>query len=76
MKVILMALVAAGIIGSTTVVAETPVTPAEEAKIKAALEAPAARLRKRTRTAPCSTKSMRRSARVESTTSSSIRIST
>jgi hypothetical protein len=39
MKVILMALVAAGIIGSTTVVAETPVTPAEEAKIKAALEA-------------------------------------
>jgi hypothetical protein len=39
MKVVLMALVAAGIIGSTTVVAETPVTPAEEAKIKAALEA-------------------------------------
>ena len=39
MKVTLMALAAVGIIGSTTVVAETPVTPAEEEKIKAALEA-------------------------------------
>ena len=39
MKVILMALAAAGIIGSTTTLAETPVTPAEEEKIKAALEA-------------------------------------
>jgi hypothetical protein len=39
MKVTLMALAAVGIIGSTTVVAETPVTPAEEEKIKATLEA-------------------------------------
>ena len=39
MKVTVMALAAAGILGSTTVVAETPVTPAEEEKIKAALEA-------------------------------------
>ena len=39
MKVILMALAATGFIGSTTaLVAETPVTPAEEEKIKAALE--------------------------------------
>jgi hypothetical protein len=39
MKVILMALAAVGIIGSTTaLLAETPVTPAEEEKIKAALE--------------------------------------
>ena len=39
MKLTMMALAAAGIIGSTTVVAETPLTPAEEEKIKAALEA-------------------------------------
>jgi hypothetical protein len=38
MKVMLMALAAVGIVGSTTaLLAETPVTPAEE-KIKAALE--------------------------------------
>ena len=40
MKFILMALAAAGIIGSTTApLADTPVTPTEEEKIKAALEA-------------------------------------
>ena len=40
MKFILIALAAAGIIGSTTaLLADTPVTPAEEEKIKAALEA-------------------------------------
>ena len=39
MKVILMALAIVGIIGSTTAFAETTVTPAEEEKIKAALEA-------------------------------------
>jgi hypothetical protein len=39
MKFFLMALAAAGIIGSTTTLAETPVTPAEEEKIRAALEA-------------------------------------
>jgi hypothetical protein len=39
MKFILMAFVAAGIIGSTSaLLADTPVTPAEEEKIKAALE--------------------------------------
>jgi hypothetical protein len=39
MKIMLMALAAVGIIGSTTaLLAETPVTPAEEEKIKAALE--------------------------------------
>ena len=39
MKFILMALAAAGIIGSTSaVLAETPVTPAEAEKIKAALQ--------------------------------------
>jgi hypothetical protein len=38
-KIILMAFVAAGFIGSTTfALAETPVSPAEEEKIKAALE--------------------------------------
>jgi hypothetical protein len=40
MKVILMALAAAGFISSTSaLLADTPVTPAEEEKIKAALEA-------------------------------------
>jgi hypothetical protein len=40
MKVILMALAAAGFIGSTSaLLADTPVTSAEEEKIKAALEA-------------------------------------
>ncbi len=40
MKFILTALAAAGIIGSTTApLADTPVTPTEEEKIKAALEA-------------------------------------
>ena len=40
MKVILMALVAAGFIGSTcALLADTPVTPAEAEKIKAAIEA-------------------------------------
>jgi hypothetical protein len=40
MKVILMALAAAGIIGSTSaLLADTPVTSAEAEKIKAALEA-------------------------------------
>jgi hypothetical protein len=40
MKFVLMALAAAGIIGSTTaLLADTPVTPTEEDKIKAALEA-------------------------------------
>jgi len=40
MKFILMAFVAGGIIGSTTaLLADNPVTPAEEEKIKAALEA-------------------------------------
>jgi hypothetical protein len=77
---IMLALAAVGIISScTALLAETPVTPAEEEKIKAALESfgcAAARLRKRTRTTPCCTKSMTRSARVENTTSSSIRIST
>ena len=39
MKIILMAFVAAGFIGSTTfALAETPVSPAEEEKIKATLE--------------------------------------
>jgi Peptidase propeptide and YPEB domain len=39
MKVILMALAAAGFIGSTSaLLAETPVSPAEEEKIKATLE--------------------------------------
>jgi Peptidase propeptide and YPEB domain len=40
MKYIQIALVAAGIIGSaTSLLADTPVTPAEEEKIKASLEA-------------------------------------
>ena len=40
MKFVLMALAAAGIIGSTTApLADTPVTPTEEEKIKATLEA-------------------------------------
>ena len=61
MKFFLMALAAAGIIGSTTTLAETPVTPAEEEKIRAALEAldcTAAKLRRRTRAAPSPTKSI------------------
>jgi hypothetical protein len=39
MKFILIALVAAASIGSTATLADTPMTPAEQEKIKAALEA-------------------------------------
>jgi hypothetical protein len=80
MKVILMALAAAGFISSTSaLLADTPVTPAEEEKVKAALEAfgcTVGKIEKEDADSACPTKSMPRGASAESMTSSSIRIST
>jgi hypothetical protein len=79
MKFILTAFAAAGLIGSATLaLADSPVSAEEAEKIKGALEPPwaarAARWRRRLRAA-ATLKSMTPSAGMDSTTSSSTRIS-
>jgi RecA-family ATPase len=79
MQFILMAFAAAGFIGgSTLALADSPVSPAEAEKIKAALEAmgcTGGKMEKESEgNASSPSRSMMRSARTESTTSSSTRI--